>query len=215
MRPDLLLIGGGLANGLLAARLAEKRPELSVQLLEAGHRLGGNHTWSFHETDVPASALPWLRSLGARPFAPGHDVVLPGLGRTLGGTYWSLRSPDFHDALQHLPVRYGVRVDQVGPTHAVLSTGERVTAAAVIDARGTAPAGLCGWQKFFGQDVELSAPHGLQRPLLMDATVEQLDGFRFFYALPWSPTRVLIEDTTYADTPDLAPVAARRHIAAW
>ncbi|HEY5957942.1 MAG TPA: lycopene cyclase family protein, partial [Polyangiaceae bacterium] len=38
---------------------------------------------------------------------------------------------------------------------------------------------------------------------LMDATVAQTDGFRFFYALPISPSRVLVEDTRYSDGPDL------------
>ncbi len=45
----------------------------------------------------------------------------------------------------------------------------------------------------------------------MDATVEQHDGFRFVYALPFSPTRVLVEDTVYADTAhiSISPIRAR------
>ena len=31
------------------------------------------------------------------------------------------------------------------------------------------------------------------------ATVDQLDGYRFLYSLPFSPTRLLIEDTYYSD----------------
>jgi lycopene beta-cyclase len=35
--------------------------------------------------------------------------------------------------------------------------------------------------------------------------VPQLDGYRFVYSLPLTPTRLLIEDTYYSDTPDLEP----------
>ncbi len=210
----LVLVGGGLANALVAARLSALRRDPFL-ILEAGASLGGNHTWSFHETDVPAAALEWLGALGARRLAGGHDVMLPGLSRTLAGSYWSLRSEDLHRALERLPVRYRARAVEVGATHVVLDGGERLEAGAVLDGRGQAPGWPCGWQKFLGLDLELEAPHGLQRPLLMDATVEQLDGFRFVYALPWSPTRVLVEDTIYSGERGLELDAARARIMAW
>jgi lycopene beta-cyclase len=37
----------------------------------------------------------------------------------------------------------------------------------------------------------------------MDATCPQLDGFRFFYLLPFDEKRVLVEETYYSDTPEL------------
>jgi lycopene beta-cyclase len=37
----------------------------------------------------------------------------------------------------------------------------------------------------------------------MDATVAQLDGYRFVYCLPLGATRMFVEDTYYSDTPDL------------
>jgi lycopene beta-cyclase len=52
-------------------------------------------------------------------------------------------------------------------------------------------------------DLKLKAGHGLVRPILKDARVEQIDGYRFFYCLPWSERSVLIEDTYYSNTPDL------------
>ena len=49
---DLILAGGGLANGLIAWRLHTLRPGLRILLLEASERIGGNHTWSFHDGDL-------------------------------------------------------------------------------------------------------------------------------------------------------------------
>ena len=45
----------------------------------------------------------------------------------------------------------------------------------------------------------------------MDATVEQLGGYRFVYVLPLGPDDLFIEDTYYADTPEIdeAVLAAR------
>jgi lycopene beta-cyclase len=42
--------------------------------------------------------------------------------------------------------------------------------------------------------------HGVVRPVIMDATVPQLDGYRFAYLLPLSATELLIEDTYYASS---------------
>ena len=76
---------------------------------------------------------------------------------------------------------------------------------AILDARGltATPPGLdCGWQ-FVGQSLEIPAGHGLARPIVMDATVDQSDGYRFVYCLPLSPTRLFVEDTYYSTRPDL------------
>ena len=49
----------------------------------------------------------------------------------------------------------------------------------------------------------------------MDATVQQLDGFRFIYVLPFGPDRLLVEDTRYSDTPDLSHQMARQEITSY
>jgi lycopene beta-cyclase len=214
---DLLLVGGGLANGLLAERLVATRPRVDFLVLEGGSMLGGNHTWSFHGSDVDRGALERLIALGAYRF-DGHDVRFPGLERTLKGSYYSLRSEDFARNLGVIlgpRVRLHSRVADVGATHVVLDTGARLDAGAVLDARALVSAWPCGWQKFLGQEIELAEPHDLERPLLMDATVEQHDGFRFVYVVPFSPTRVLVEDTVYSDGPALDLDEWRARIARW
>jgi lycopene beta-cyclase len=77
-----------------------------------------------------------------------------------------------------------------------------IRAARVIDARGpdAGPQGACGFQKFVGEEIVLDQPHGLDRPMLMDATVPQLDGFRFVYVLPLATDRLLVEDTYFSDS---------------
>ena len=60
-----------------------------------------------------------------------------------------------------------------------------------------------GWQKFVGWDVRFEKPHGLEQPVIMDATVAQIDGYRFVYLLPFDERTVLVEDTRYSNSPDI------------
>ena len=70
-------------------------------------------------------------------------------------------------------------------------------------------------QKFFGQQLLLEKPHGLKRPMVMDATVPQTGGYRFFYLLPWDEKRLLVEDTYYADDPAIDANRLRAEIATY
>jgi lycopene beta-cyclase len=49
----------------------------------------------------------------------------------------------------------------------------------------------------------------------MDATVPQLNGYRFVYVLPFTRRHVLVEDTVYADQPDLDLPAMERRVLAY
>ena len=48
MRVSVVLIGGSLANCLIAYRLQTQRPDVDVLLLEQEEQLGGRQAWSFH-----------------------------------------------------------------------------------------------------------------------------------------------------------------------
>jgi lycopene beta-cyclase len=62
---DYVLVGGGLANGLLALALFSERPDVRIALVEAGATLGGDHLWCFHGGDIPPLAVAWVRPLVA------------------------------------------------------------------------------------------------------------------------------------------------------
>ncbi|HUQ13174.1 MAG TPA: lycopene beta-cyclase CrtY [Novosphingobium sp.] len=217
---DLLILGGGLAGGLIALALAERRPELDVLLVEQDQRLGGNHVWSFFGSDV-AKPDRWLLERLVVKGWKGYDVAFPGHARTLPTTYYSVTSERFdHELRQTLPPRAiltGARVLSVGSDHALLADGSRIDAKAVIDARGAKLAGELtgGWQKFAGRMIETTRPHGLERPLVMDATVDQRDGFRFVYALPFGERQVFVEDTYYSDNDRLDRAALKARVDAW
>ncbi|WP_150299695.1 lycopene beta-cyclase CrtY [Pseudomonas profundi] len=216
---DLILVGAGLANGLIAWRLRQLRPELRVLLLEAGAVPGGNHTWSFQASDLTSAQLEWLdRLIGAR--WDGYEVRFPTLQRQLESPYCSIFSERFAEVVSvdlGDCLRTSTAVRSLGPTWVELESGERIEAQAVIDGRGVerSPHLALGYQAFVGQELRLTKPHGLTRPILMDATVSQGQGYRFVYVLPFAPDRLLIEDTHYIDAPVVDDGLLREHIAAY
>ncbi|WP_152623945.1 lycopene beta-cyclase CrtY [Stutzerimonas stutzeri] len=213
---DLILVGGGLANGLLALRLRQQRPDLRLLLVEQGDTLGGNHTWSFHQHDLTPAQHRWLEPMVGKRW-PGYEVIFPDLQRRLGSGYASIFSERFHQYL--MPelsdgVRLRTTVASVESQRVRLGSGDILQAGAVIDGRGVRRTDqlALGFQKFLGQELRLQQPHGLQVPIIMDASVAQKDGYRFVYVLPLSVDSVLIEDTYYADGDAVAPEALRANI---
>ncbi|PKH69700.1 lycopene cyclase [Stenotrophomonas sp. Betaine-02u-21] len=200
---DLILVGGGLANGLIALRLRSLRPQLRVLLLEAGDRLGGNHTWSFHQHDLEPSQWAWVAPLVSHRWQ-GQQVRFPGHRRQLRAGYASILADTFDTCLRErlgTAACCGSRVLDIGPGQVRLADGRTLQAGAVIDGRGPSatPHMTLGRQAFLGQVVRTAVPHGLRFPIIMDADVAQGEGYRFVYTLPFADDLLLIEDTHYVD----------------
>jgi lycopene beta-cyclase len=218
MTTRVVLVGGGLANGLIAWRL-HSLPSVELTVVEREPTLGGNHTWSFHDTDVTDAQLKWLAPFVAARWS-GHDVEFPERRRQLDGGYLSITAERFHATLAATlgnRMRLGTGVRSLSGNRVELDDGTVLAADLVLDGRGPGPVPSLEvrYQKFLGHFLELSRDHGRERPLLMDGTVPQLDGYRFVYTLPFAPKVVLVEDTYYSDTPDLDIPALRREVTAY
>lgn len=212
----VIICGGGLAGSLAAIALAKRRPDVDLLLIERGESFGGNHIWSFFDTDIDRE-FRWLTDVVAARRWPSHEVRFPRRARTLHIGYNSIRSHDLdiavRAALASTEYRVGAEVSEIGPSHVMLG-GERINADCVIDARGPAlmPGLDLGWQKFVGRVYHSREAHLVARPVIMDAAVPQIDGFRFAYLLPLSPKELLIEDTYYSSSPLLEPQAIGSHL---
>ena len=207
-REGLLIAGGGLAGSLAALAMAKARPDVPILLVEEGDRFGGNHIWSFFGTDVDEEDRWLIESLVVHRW-PGYYVAFPDHSRKLKASYYSARSEQLHaevlETLRPDQYRLGTKIVAVRDNELVLLGGEKIKADGAIDARGAANLSMLdlGWQKFVGRQYHFAEPHRVDRPVIMDATVEQLDGFRFAYCLPFTDDRMLVEDTCYSDTPEL------------
>ena len=224
---DVAIVGGGLAGGLIALALQRARPELRLALLEAGDKLGGNHRWSWFESDLSDAGKALVEPFAQTGWDKGYDVTFPKYTRTLGTGYRSLASHDFHAALVRLLpesallLGHAARALDAGGVD--LDDGSRITARTVIDCRTFRPSPHLrgGWQVFLGQHLRLSEAHGLERPVIMDASVDQVaphgngGAYRFVYVLPLSEREVFVEDTYYADDPLLDRAALSSRIDAY
>ena len=214
---DLAILGGGLSGGLCALALAHHAPHLTVAIIEQSDRLAGNHTWCCHASDLAAgtgeSVGDWFRPL-VRYRWPQYQVAFPAFQRTVDGDYLCIPAAALESEVATTLARpgshllLGHQVVQASCQEVTLASGRRVRASAVLDARGTRPEkSASGYQKFVGWEIETAdpAPSLGRIPTLMDARVQQLDGYRFVYVLPMASTRFLVEDTYFSRNPVINP----------
>lgn len=202
----LVIAGGGLAGSLAALAMASRRPDVPLLLIESASGFGGNHVWSYFDSDIEPEHQTTLEQLSPRRWAD-HDVRFPSRERRIGIGYNSVRSPDLdrlvRDRLRPGQYRLNCGIAEIAPSYVILDDGQRIDALGVIDARGplAMPKLQLGWQKFVGRIYRFDQPHRQVRPMIMDATVDQRDGYRFIYTLPFSDKELLIEDTYYSTSP--------------
>jgi lycopene beta-cyclase len=216
---DLIFVGGGLASCLSAFRLRQLQPDLRVLVLEHGPTLGGNHTWSFFRTDLTDQQLAWIEPL-IRYRWDSYEVRFKRRKRRLDSGYCSTNSEHFHAVMTaelDNSVRLNSEVVGLEENSVELASGERINGRCVIDGRGPEPSPhlALGFQKFTGQVLQLSEPHGLAGPIIMDATVPQQGDYRFVYTLPLNEREVLVEDTRYSNSPGLESFADTGAISAY
>jgi lycopene beta-cyclase len=207
---DYVLVGGGLQNGLLVLAILAVRPDARIALVERSLALGGNHTWCFHAGDLPEAAADVVAPLIAHRW-PGYQVAFPGHRRDVASPYAAVTSQRFDRVLRErtsaadgVDLYLGCEAKTIGAHEVELADGRRLAGRLVVDARGpqrSESSSAQGYQKFVGLELRLRRPHGRAVPMLMDATVPQIEGFRFVYVLPLAADRLLVEDTYVTDTP--------------
>ncbi|MEL6687221.1 MAG: lycopene beta-cyclase CrtY, partial [Pseudomonadota bacterium] len=148
--------------------------------------------------DIPPHLQDWFAPFVAYRWSD-YEVKFPERHRQLNIEYCTGNSETLRACVQPYidNGRLRVHLNLAAPDDLVLPH---------LDATGYSPRNdeFPGWQKFVGHVIRTEAPHGVSRPLIMDATVEQIDGYRFLYLLPFSDHELLVEDTYFSDTPDLS-----------
>ncbi len=208
---DMIIVGAGLSGLLTAWRSLDIDPDRSIILIDGAADIAGDHTWSFNLTDVAPDLRDWIKPFIASQW-DDYEVKFPSRKRRLDIAYCTGNSESLKRCVQphiesgRLKLRLNSRVDKTASTHVVLESGEKLTAKHVLDASGFIPNDqvVLGYQKFVGRTIKTKTPHGVTRPIIMDATVAQKGGYRFVYCLPFSETELLVEDTYYTDGPDLS-----------
>lgn len=196
--PDLIISGAGLSGLVTAWRCLSLNPDLVIAIYETSERIAGDHTWSFNGSDIAPDLRDWFAPFVAHRW-PRYDVRFPKRERTLEVEYCSGNSATLLACVEPFI--------QSGRLHVHLRTrAPDASDLPHIDATGYCSRAdeFPGWQKFVGHVIRTDRPHGVDRPVIMDATVEQIDGYRFVYLLPFSDREMLVEDTYFSDSPHLS-----------
>ena len=203
---DLIIVGAGLAGLMTAWRCLDVHPEISVLVIETSDKIAGDHTWSFNRSDIIEPLQDWIKPFIAYQWDK-YDVKFPMRERQLDIPYCTGNSETLRRCVQpHIEsgrLSLMLKTKARGLTASTVSLPDRkiLKAKCVLDARGykANDKKVLGYQKFVGRTIKTKEPHGLTYPIIMDATVEQLDGYRFVYCLPFTDTEILVEDTYYTD----------------
>lgn len=204
---DLILVGAGLANCLLAWTFKDRHPTSKILIFEADTEIMKARTWSFHRSDLAPETYNQIAPLVSKEWK-GYTVFFRKFSREFESGYASIRPQDLEAKMRTRfgsSLRFNTKVRSLDAHAVTLDNGDVFRAPCVIDGRGLNAFAQekAGYQKFFGMHVGFSSPHGLTKPILMDATVPQTDGYRFVYVLPWGDNEALIEDTYYSEKPHI------------
>lgn len=222
---DYVIVGGGLQGCLLVHAISHRQPTMRILLVEKSHQICGNHTWSFHSSDIPAEARPWFQPLVTQTW-PSYLVKFPGLSRRVAIPYETITSEDLRAAtlaLKHSSrqqpnqsqpeIIYGESCEVISPQQIRIGETELIECTAVIDCRGREASqprpSESGYQSFIGYEYQTDHPWPIAEPTLMDVRADQAFGFEFLYELPFEPHRVLLEYTRFSDEPTCDESRAR------
>lgn len=204
---DCIIVGGGLAGSMLFYALKSTHPQARLLLLERDNQLAGNHTWCFHETDINWTKANWIRDLISKSWTH-YEVIFPKYQRFIPTPYHSIRSDQLNEFLLSRyadDIVLNAQVSSLAKDEVELSDGQKLNGKSIVDARGwgRTPDKVAGYQKFVGLEVKLKKQSTFTGVRLKDASVEQFEGYRFVYVLPWSVDHLLVEDTYYSNSAEL------------
>jgi lycopene beta-cyclase len=215
-RDGLLIAGGGLAGSLAALAVARHRPEVPLLLVEEAEGFGGaERLWTIFEEDLDQEGWELLEPLISHRWE-GYYVAFPGQSRKLKAPLAAVRSSDIDRAVRETlrpdQYRLGTKAVAVRDNELVLLGGERIKADGAVDTRGAANLSMLelGWKKSLAREYRFAEPHQVDRPVIMDATVEQLEGYRFVQCIPLSETRLRVEDSYYSDVAEISADSGSR-----
>ncbi|BCG49783.1 lycopene cyclase (plasmid) [Candidatus Profftella armatura (Diaphorina cf. continua)] len=208
---DFILVGAGLWNSIIAWYLRQYKPKLNILLIELNSSISKDHIWSFHQHDISSSQHIFIKPLITYSW-PSYQVKFPKFNRQIFSGYYSICSKHLNSCLkQNLGnnnfLFNNKTIEIITPTSICLNNREIINANCIIDGRGLKDFQFKGvYQIFLGQQWYLSSPHGLNIPIIMDATINQKkDEYRFIYTLPLTPNSLMIEDTRYTKKSFLTP----------
>jgi lycopene beta-cyclase len=203
-RDGILIAGGGLAGSLAALAMARYRPDVPLLIVEERDTFGGEAYRTFSEAEFGQDGAELVGPLAIDRW-PGFYVAFPGFSRKLKGETAGFGAADIHramtQALKPESYRLGTKVVAVREDALVLDGGETIKAEGAIDARGATSMSTLDliYEARLQRDYRFGAPHRVDRPVLIDATLDSGGALRFFECVPLSEVRLLVSEVIVSE----------------
>lgn len=203
-REGVLIAGGGVAGCLAALALARHRSDVPVLIVEERDTFGGPGFHHYFEDELDEEGRALVDDLAAARW-PGFYVAFDAYSRKLKAPCGGIDGPALHRAMIETlapnQYRLGVKVVAVREDALVLDGGEELKAEGAIDARGAASLSQLdvGYEARLERRYRFAAPHGVDRPVLIDATANGGSGVHFFQVAPLDAERLIVADISLAD----------------
>jgi len=216
----LLIAGGGVAGSLAALALAKLRPDLRFLLVGEESAFGGGNTLIVDDAGLGDEERALLAPLISHSWDACY-AAFPGRSRKLKLIRHCLIPERIDQAVRETlrpdQYRLDAKIVAVRDRSLLLHGGETIAADGAVDARDAThlPALELGWRVSAARAFRFAAPHRVDLPVAVDATLEQKQGCRFFSLLPFSAERLLVEEVRYAAVPDVDAAAAGARIEAY
>ncbi|MGK2896960.1 MAG: lycopene beta-cyclase CrtY [Candidatus Makana argininalis] len=198
---NIILIGLGLSNGLIAIRLKQHFPDLNILLIDKNLNINSNKTWSFHFNKTFLIQYNWLFPI-IDYFWPQYIVNFKNYRRLINNEYLTITSYKFYKLInkyfkKNILFKYVVSI--LSDHSLKLNNNNILHSDLIIDGRGYKKnkKKKCYFQYFFGQEFKIDKYNYVKNPIIMDFITHQKYGYRFLYILPISKYDILIEDTIY------------------
>ncbi len=204
-RGGVLIAGGGIAGCLAALALARRRPDVPLLIVEEQERFGGDRRRLLFEAEADGADEAELIAPLADHRWPGFYVAFPGFSRKLRAGMLAIGPDALHEAMTATlapdQYRLGAKIVAVREDALVLDGGEEIRAEGAIDARGAANLSMLDllYETRLERDYRLTAPHGVDRPVLIDAHGGAREGIGHVRCLPLAGDRIAIADVMVAE----------------
>jgi len=216
----LLIAGGGVSASLAALAMARLRPEVPMLLVPEAEGLGGNRTLLLFDEGLSDEERELVAPLIAETW---HSVytAFPGNSRKLKRACHAITPERIETALREAlrpgQIRIEDKIVAVRDASLILHGGETILGTGALDARLWAHQTTLelGWRRSFARLCRFTAPHRVDRPVLIDATLSQGRLCAFFALTPFGEKRLLVERVDYGPGPDMDVAAAGAAIDAY
>ncbi len=187
----IVVLSDGLTGSLVSLTIRKQHPGHEFLLINVGEGFGKAPSLPFCESAVPDCHRWLLEPLIARRWSSFY-LSMPEGPTLIAGTVSLLAPEQIHaelfDSLGPGQFVSTGKIAEVGASHVVMENGQRIDAELLIDtrARKNSKSLEAGGTEIIARDYSLDQPHGLDVPVLRDATLTPPHFGRFLQYIPLS-----------------------------